>query len=42
MFYYWIEWQAHSLPFSRYLFGGMNQVTTELLLINPREKEIEK
>jgi len=39
MFYYWIEWQAHATPFSKYLFGGMNNVTTELLLINPKEEK---
>jgi len=39
MFYSWIEWQAHATPFSKYLFGGMNNVTTELLLINPKEEK---
>jgi len=32
MWYNWIRWQAESLPFSKFLFGGMNDLTTELLL----------
>ena len=41
MFYLWIEWQTEATPFSKYLFGGMNDVTTELLLTKPK-KEIAK
>jgi len=32
MFYLWIQWQAHATPFSKYLFGGMTEITVELLL----------
>jgi hypothetical protein len=35
MFWYWIQWQAEARPFSKYLFGGMYDETTELLLYNP-------
>ena len=32
MFYKWIEWQAHAEPLSKYLFGGMTEITIELML----------
>ena len=41
MFYLWIKWQTEATPFSKYLVGGMNDVTTELLLTKPK-KEIAK
>lgn len=38
MFYQWLQWQAEARPFSKYLFGAMNEWTTELMLINPKER----
>ena len=35
MFWYWIEWQAHAIPLSKYLFGGMTEDTIKFLLYTP-------